>query len=178
MIYKVRVIADLEEDVIRDIAIRSTANLEDLHNTIVNAFDFDGSEMASFYLSDKEWNQGDEIPLDDVSDDADSEVKTMSDYKLADLFKEQNDKLIYVYDFYLMWTFLIELIEITTYNKERDLPKILYSLGNLPQDAPEKEFVGEKIEEGFEEYNDDFDDDLDDDEGGYTENFDDEYNFN
>ena len=102
----------------------------------------------------------------------------MSNYQLADLFKEQNDKLIYVYDFYLMWTFLIELIEITTYNKERDLPKILYSLGNLPQDAPEKEFVGEKIEEGFEEYNDDFDDDLDDDEGGYTENFDDEYNFN
>lgn len=176
MIYKVRVIADLEEDVIRDIAIRSTDNLEDLHNIIINAFGFDGSEMASFYLCDKEWNQGEEIPLDDVSDEADSNVKTMSDYLLSELFNEENDKLIYVYDFYLMWTFLIELVEITTYNKERDLPKILYSLSNLPQDAPDKQFEGEKIEEGFEEFNDDFDEELDDEEG-YTENFDDEYNF-
>jgi len=63
MIYKVRIIADLEEDVARDIAIRSSANLEDLHNTITNAFGFGGTEMASFYKADNEWNQGDEIPL-------------------------------------------------------------------------------------------------------------------
>lgn len=176
MIYKVRVIADLEEDVVRDIAIRNTANLEDLHNIIVNAFGFNGSEMASFYLADKEWNQGEEIPLDDVSDEADSRVKTMSDCQLSDLIKGEKNKLIYVYDFFLMWTFLIELIEITKYKNEQDLPKIIFKIGHLPKKAPDKQFEGKKIEEGFEEFNDDFDDDLDDEEG-YTENFDDEYNF-
>lgn len=57
MIYKFRVILDAEEDVIRDIAIESGDSLEDLHNTITQAFGFAGNEMASFYTSDDEWNQ-------------------------------------------------------------------------------------------------------------------------
>jgi len=164
MIYKVRVIADIEEDVARDIAIRSNANLEDLHNVITNAFGFDGTEMASFYKADNEWNQGEEIPLYNISDEINSDVKSMNDFSISDLMNEQNDKLIYVYDFFLMWTFLIELIEITSYNNEQDLPKVLYSLGNLPSKAPEKQFEGKKIEDGFDLYNDDdIDDNLSED---------------
>lgn len=162
MIYKVRVIADLEEDVARDIAIRSSANLEDLHNTITNAFGFGGSEMASFYKADNEWNQGDEIPLYDISEEPSSDTTTMKDFTLKDLFVEQEDKLIYVYDFFAMWTFLVELIEIKTYNNEQDLPKVLYSLGNLPDEAPEKNFEGKKIEDGFDMYDDDDNSDVDD----------------
>jgi len=160
MIYKVRVIADLEEDVARDIAIRSSANLEDLHNTIINAFGFDGSEMASFYKADNEWNQGDEIPLYDVSEEPTGDKNTMKDFLLADLFTQQEDKLIYVYDFFAMWTFLVELIEITSYSNEQDLPKILYSLGSLPSEAPEKHFEGQKIKEGFDMFDDDDDDEF------------------
>jgi len=162
MIYKVRVIADLEEDVARDIAIRSSANLEDLHNTITNAFGFGGSEMASFYKADNEWNQGDEIPLYDISEEPTSDTTTMKDFALKDLFVEQEDKLIYVYDFFAMWTFLVELIEIKTYNNEQDLPKVLYSLGNLPDEAPEKNFEGKKIEDGFDMYDDDDNSDIND----------------
>jgi len=168
MIYKVRVIADLKEDVARDIAIRSSANLEDLHNTITNAFGFGGSEMASFYKADNEWNQGDEIPLYDISETPSSDATTMKDFALKDLFVEHEDKLIYVYDFFAMWTFLVELIEIKTYNNEQDLPKVLYSLGNLPDEAPEKQFEGKKIEDGFDMY--------DDDDDNYSDN--DDYNLN
>jgi Plasmid pRiA4b ORF-3-like protein len=160
MIYKVRIIADLEEDVARDIAIRSSANLEDLHNTIINAFGFDGSEMASFYKADNEWNQGDEIPLYDISEEPTGDKNTMKDFLLADLFTQQEDKLIYVYDFFAMWTFLVELIEITSYSNEQDLPKVLYSLGSLPSEAPEKQFEGQKIKEGFDLYDDDDDDEF------------------
>ncbi|MFK5891057.1 MAG: hypothetical protein QM486_10040 [Flavobacteriaceae bacterium] len=170
MIYKVRVIADLEEDVARDIAIRSSANLEDLHNTITNAFGFGGSEMASFYKADNEWNQGDEIPLYDISEEPTSDTTTMKDFALKDLFVEQEDKLIYVYDFFAMWTFLVELIEIKTYNNEQDLPKVLYSLGNLPDEAPEKNFEGKKIEDGFDMYDDESNGE------GYSDY--DEYNLN
>ena len=49
MIYKFRAILDAEEDIFRDIAIEKEATLEDLHNALVNAFGFDGTEMASFY---------------------------------------------------------------------------------------------------------------------------------
>ena len=59
------------------IAIEKEATLEDLHNTIVNAFGFDGSEMASFYTCDDEWNQGEEISLFDVSEGG-TDIQLMS----------------------------------------------------------------------------------------------------
>ena len=70
MIYRFRIILDhdSEGDIFRDIEIRETDTLEDLHNSITQAFGFEGSEMASFYLSDDEWNQGEEISLFDMSE--------------------------------------------------------------------------------------------------------------
>jgi len=172
MIYKVRIIADIKEDVARDIAIRSSANLEDLHNIITNTFGFDGTEMASFYKADNEWNQGDEIPLYDISEELSDISKTMKDYNLSDLFEHQEDKLIYVYDFFSMWTFLVELIEIIGYDNEQDLPKVLYSLGNLPSEAPEKHFESDKLEDGFDLYDDDNGDD------DFLQGYDDDININ
>jgi len=68
MIYRFRVILDndTEEDIFRDFEIRESDTLEDLHNVITQCFGFDGTEMASFYLSDDEWNQGEEISLFDM----------------------------------------------------------------------------------------------------------------
>ena len=43
MVYKFRVILDVEEDIFRDIAILDEDTLEDFHNAIVNAFGFDGT---------------------------------------------------------------------------------------------------------------------------------------
>jgi hypothetical protein len=65
MIYRFRVILDndTEEDIFRDLEIRETDSLEDLHNIITQSFGFNGMEMASFYLSDGDWNQGEEIPM-------------------------------------------------------------------------------------------------------------------
>ena len=51
MIYRLIIILDTKEDVIRDIEIKSKNTFEDLHFVIVNAFGFAGNEMASFYLS-------------------------------------------------------------------------------------------------------------------------------
>ena len=49
MIYKFRAILDAEEDIFRDIAIESDNSLEDLHNALINAFGFDGTEVGTFY---------------------------------------------------------------------------------------------------------------------------------
>ena len=80
MIYRFRVVLDndTEEDIFRDIEILETDTMEDLHNTITQSFGFDGMEMASFYVSDDEWNQGEEIAMMDISE-AGNEVKMMSD---------------------------------------------------------------------------------------------------
>lgn len=91
MVYKFRVILDTEEDIFRDVAILEDDTLEDLHNAIVNAFDFDGQEMASFYTCDDKWNQEDEIALFDTGDNP-GEQKIMSDYPLHSILDKENTK--------------------------------------------------------------------------------------
>ncbi len=95
-----------KEDIFRDIAILEDDTLEDLHNAIVNAFGFDGSEIASFYTCDDAWTQEDEIPLFDTGD-VPGEMKTMADYPLSSILDENATKIIYVYDFFNMWTVFV-----------------------------------------------------------------------
>jgi hypothetical protein len=157
MIYKFRVILDAEEDVFRDIAIDEEDTLEDLHNTIVNAFGFDGSEVASFYTCDDQWNQEDEISLFDTGD-VPGQQKIMSDYSLNQLLSKEQTKIIYVYDFINMWTFFVELAAIEEAESGATYPDLLFSHGILPATAPEKDFETED-EDFYSEFNDDLDDD-------------------
>ena len=117
MIYKIRIILDAEEDIFRDIEIEDQNTLEDFHNAITQAFGFEGSEMASFYTCDEEWNQDEEIALFDMSENG-SDIRLMNETTLDDVMTENNPKLIYVYDFFSMWTFFVELADIV--EKEDD----------------------------------------------------------
>jgi len=160
MAYKIRVILDVEEDVFRDIVVNETINLEDLHFFIAKSFGFKGQEMASFYKTNKQWEQGDEIPLFDMSED-DIDV-SMSNCLLSSIFNKVGDKLIYVYDFFSMWTFFIELKEITKTNK-LDIPEITLAFGEAPDEAPEKEFKADNsFEDDFDSYNEDDFENIDD----------------
>ena len=161
MIYKFRAILDAEDDVFRDIAIHKEDTLEDLHNAIVNAFGFDGMEVASFYTCDDTWNQEDEIPMFD-SGDIPGEQKTMADYYLNDVLDLEQTKIIYVYDFINMWTFLVELAAIEEPVIGETYPALLFSHGELPAEAIEKQFEAENQDDYYSEFEDDIDeDDLD-----------------
>ena len=158
MIYRFRIILDhdTKEDIFRDIEIRSTDTLEDLHNSATQAFGFDGSEMASFYMSNDEWDQGEEISLFDLSDGTDT-VRLMNESPLDDSVSEKQTKLIYVYDFLNMWTFFVELAEIVEETEGVDYPNLMFVHGQIPDDAPEKVFEAEKNEFDEDEFDDDFD---------------------
>jgi hypothetical protein len=158
MIYKFRAILDAEEDVFRDIAIRDEDTLEDLHNALVNAFGFDGLEVASFYTCDDQWNQEEEIPMFDTGD-VPGEQKIMSDYALEQLLSEDQTKIIYVYDFINMWTFLVELAAVEEAEIGITYPNLLFSHGELPATAPDKEFEAE-----HEDFYSEFEDDLDEED--------------
>ncbi|NQV77739.1 MAG: hypothetical protein HQ490_05220 [Lutibacter sp.] len=157
MAYRIRIILDVKNDVIRDLIVDNAINLEELHFTITKAFGFKGKEMASFYGTDNNWEQGDEIPLIDMSEDGD--LQEMNTLLVSNVFKKVGDKLIYVYDFMVMWTFFVELAEIIN-TPEEGLPKIALSFGNTPDEAPEKEFKSEKISDEFDSF-DAFDDEND-----------------
>ena len=161
--YKIRIILDTKEDVIRTILTDSNINLETLHTTIAKAFGFKGLEMASFYRSDEEWNQGEEIPLFNMAE-AGEEI-SMQTCILNETLTKENDKLIYVYDFLNMWTFYVDVIEISA-EKRNDLPQTILNVGEIPEIAPEKEFVADKLENEFGDEGDI------DDEFGHFDDFD------
>ena len=162
--YKIRVILDTKEDVIRTLLVDSNINLENLHLTIAKSFGFKGQEMASFYRTDEEWNQGEEIPLFNMEEIG--EGVSMQNCILNNTLTEVSQKLIYVYDFLNMWTFYVEVLEISEEEKS-GLPLIILTVGEVPADAPEKEFVSENFED-MDDIND-----IDDEFGDF-----DEYDYN
>jgi len=165
MAVKYRIILDVKNDVIRDIVMANSSNLEDLHFLIAKAFGFNGQEMASFYKSNLDWDQGEEIPLFDMSEDGvDNSMKT---YSLYDATPTVGDKLIYVYDFMKMWTFFVEVTE-QDEDKASCTKPVTFAFGDAPEQAPEKKFeseivLGDEFDEDIFNNPDNFDniDDLD-----------------
>jgi hypothetical protein len=170
MIYRFRVILDTHDDVFRDIEIEETATLEDFHNVITQSFGFAGQEMASFYTSNEMWEQEEEIALFDMNEEQ-GNIRVMSETFLEDVVSEEETKLIYVYDFLNMWTFLVELAEIAEPESGMTYTNLMFAHGEIPDEAPEKEFIVEGDED------EDFEEDLDLDPEDY-DNLDFDENWN
>tara|TARA_B100000900_G_scaffold109084_1_gene91013 strand:+ start:403 stop:894 length:492 start_codon:yes stop_codon:yes gene_type:complete len=142
MIYRMRSILDAETDVIRDFELEATATLEELHDAISQSFGFAGKEMASFYRSDENWTQGQELPLVDMG----LGEKSLNKRPLNKILSENENRLIYVYDFLNLWTFFVELMETAEKDHLKDYPSLIFSHGEVPETPPNKDFVAQ---EGF-----------------------------
>lgn len=138
MIYRIRIILDVEEDVLRDIEIEATATLEELHLAITQSFGFLGNEMASFYESDASWQQGEELPLESME-----QGPNMRGEPLNTVFTPAQHHLIYVYDFLNLWTFFVELKEVGEALSGMSYPNLIHNQGEVPEEAPEKLFEAE-----------------------------------
>jgi len=156
MIYRMRVILDTETDVIRDFEIEATSTLEELHDAVSQSFGFAGNEMASFYRSDENWIQGEELPLVDMG----VGEETFNEKPLNNILSENENRLIYVYDFLNLWTFFVELMETAEKDHLKGYPSLIFSHGEVPETPPDKDFIAE---EGFEESINE-EDDLEEDE--------------
>ena len=157
MIYRMRVILDTETDVIRDFEIETTATLEELHDAVSQSFGFAGNEMASFYRSDENWAQGEELPLVDMG----VGEKPLNERPLNKILSENENRLIYVYDFLNLWTFFVELMETAEKDHLKGYPSLIFSHGEVPETPPAKNFIAN---EGFDVNEIDEKDDLEEDE--------------
>lgn len=136
-LFKFRVIVDTEQDVFRDIEIETESNFDSLHKAVLDAFDFEQGEMASFYLSDEEWSKGLEISLMDMGG-VDEDSLSMSTTILSDMVMKPGDKILYVYDFMRMWIFYIELVEVKKDKPSTIYPRVALAFGDAPsQDSKE-----------------------------------------
>ena len=155
MIYRIRVILDYKKDVIRDIEIEDNSTFEDLHYTIINYFNLDGKELAAFYISNDNWEQGEEIVLDSFTE---NNQILMSETNLKTIINKNQKKFIYVYDFLKLWTFFVEIFEISEGKKNAVYPKNIFSNGDLPNEAPEKQFVAKENKDSIEDVDLDYND--------------------
>ena len=171
-IYKFRVIVDTEQDVFRDIEIETDATFEQLHEAVLDAFDFESGEMASFYMSNEQWEKGLEIPLMDMAGDA---ALSMKSTKLSDMLSKPSEKVLYVYDFMRMWIFYVELMEVKKDAPSTIYPRVALVYGDAPsQDSKEMEAMFDDGKWEEEEKWDAASGDEDEDEFGFNddENFD------
>lgn len=165
---KFRVLLDSEqqEKVFRDILISDSDNFETFYKAIISAFRFEGDQMASFYISNDEWDKGHEISLMDLSyddDSIDAIPSVMKDAILKDFIEEPDQKIILVYDFLRMWIFLAELVG---YDQETPSePRVLLAMGMAPPEDSKITDLGDDEDFSAELAGEDEDDDEDDDLG-------------
>tara|TARA_X000000368_G_C23035422_1_gene714372 strand:+ start:462 stop:941 length:480 start_codon:yes stop_codon:yes gene_type:complete len=150
----IQVHLEYKKDVIRDIEISSTSNLEALHYAIITAFELEKNELASFYMTNEDFELLQEIPLLSI-DEEENPMLGMKEVIISSILTKQGAQLLYVYDFMKMWRFLITLTE----QKEETSsePKCIKSVGDMPEDAPEITFEAKKefdpFEDAFDESN-------------------------
>ena len=163
--YRIRVVLDTEEDVIRDIVLSPEQNLSTLHHNIVKAFNLEEGEMASFFASNDNWEQGEEISLVDFGALSGSSARLMEKTSVRELLGKEESKMIYVYDLLNLWTFFVELIQID--EEKTDNIQIIKIVGERPEKAPSKSMESINLEE-------DMDDELgpDDDFSSEEDHFD------
>ena len=173
--YKLRIVADTEDDIFIDISISSKSSFLELHNSIIEGFKLGGGEMASFYKSNQNWDKGEEVTLMDMSfsDDENNKPMCMENTELNHILNKDEPKSLYLYDFLNMNIFYIDLVE--TLETQQDLkPKILNKFGNYELKKGEEEnsnfqtkpSFSSEIDDILNEYNeDDFEsfDELDED---------------
>lgn len=164
-IHKLRIILDTEEDIFRDVEIAANDSLLHLHEAILSAFDIPQGEMASFYRTNDQWDQGEEIPI--MSMEMEDHASHMEKTEISSLLNKSGDRLLYVYDFLNLWTFFVEFITSFPAQEGVDYPIVSLSYGKTPDSAPGKDFGGESKGGGLfggafgneEDEDDDFDPD-------------------
>ena len=173
--YKFKLIIEnsTEEEISREIQINKEDTFEELYLAVMYAFEFNGDQMASFYVLDENKERGDEITLMDMG----TKAKLMPDVFLNELVEKGNKNFTLVYDFLQMWTFDISCIG--EVKKATDIAVITKKVGEAPNEqdkeinvdnldnfdlgeeapaAPKEKTKQDEIDDIMNEYSDDVSD--------------------
>jgi hypothetical protein len=155
MKYTIRIYLESKNDVTREIEISAENNLLDLHKIITQSCNLNDKELASFHLTNDEFELLKEIPLIPIEENT---KESMEQILIKELLINKDDRLIYIYDYMKMWRFLVELKQVSTL--KITIPKCILKSGEMPKQAPDIIFDIENQDEdkfseddSFNEYN-------------------------
>ncbi len=167
---KIRVVADTEEDIFIDLTANKNNNLLSIHNLLVKTFELDSSEIASFYLSNDNWDKGDEITLFNMTTEEDENMQmSMENISLESLIYKKISKLLYLHDFLNMNIFYVELLNEVQIDSNEELqithqlgkytPKKFTDESDFEERDPVKDILDEYDEDNFGDF-EELDEDL------------------
>lgn len=125
-----RIIADTQETVIRELRVKGSTTLLNLQQLTLPLFDLSEGEMGSFFYSTLDWDQGQEVPMFAMED----AMPSMENTTVEEFFKSTSHGL-YVYNFLDMNIFYVEK---TKTEEEEGFENfvLISSVGELPSREP------------------------------------------
>jgi len=112
MVYRFLILSDEADLFLREIKIDSEASFLDLHNAIIKSVGYANDQMSSFFICDDDWSRKTEITLVDMGSSYEEDSFTMEDTRLEELVEEEQQHLLFVFDYMTERTFFLELREI------------------------------------------------------------------
>lgn len=173
--YRFRLLAEDQDDFLRDIDVLAGQTFEDFHKSLISMFDLKNDELASFYICDHKWRRLKELTLLDMQQDTDFEdedddekkekknklpVFVMNQSKVKDVIDDPHQRLIYEYDFLNPVVFYIELIKILAADKAQSYPVCVRSNGEFVRAQQKRKFTLEDLGEDLLTTEDDLLDDM------------------
>jgi hypothetical protein len=168
MVYRFLILSDETANFKREIQISSEATFLDLHHAILDAVKYTPDEITSFFICDDDWSKRAEITLVDMGASSDADIYLMETTALEDLLTDEQQRLLYIFDYMTDRAFFMELSEIIT-GKTLEKPLCSLAIGQPPVQKMSFEEMDKKIEHidlgddfyGDSDFNDDELDSLD-----------------
>jgi hypothetical protein len=132
MIYLFRIISDEDQEFYRDLVIDGSDTFLDFHRVLQQDLRYDPSLLASFFITNENWEKKQEITLIDMMDDPEVPAVTMEQVTLDEYVTEEAQRMIYVFDFFSERAFFIELLEQSDLVSPRETPFIGDARGEPP----------------------------------------------
>lgn len=132
MIFLFRIISDENPDFYRDLVTEGSDTFLDFHNVLQKDLGYDPTQLASFFITNKQWEKEQEITLIDMMQEPGLSSHTMEQVTLEEHIRELNQRMIYLFDFFSDRAFFIELIEMSEELSPRETPFIGHRQGDPP----------------------------------------------
>lgn len=160
MIYLFRIVSDEDPNFYRDVVAEGSDTFLELHQVLQNNLGYDAYQLASFFITNENWEKQQEITLIDMMQDPALGTPTMDRVSLDEYLTELQQRMIYVFDFFAERAFYVELIEMADEISSKETPFIGQAGGDPP---PQLAFdFGTDDPESFEDETDPGDEDQED----------------
>ena len=154
-------VSDENQDFLRDVITSGTDTFLDFHQCIQENLNYDPSQLASFFITNENWEKQKEITLIDMVEDTAFDTETMDRAVIGETVSEVNDRMIYVFDFFSERAFFIELIEKSDQKTGKKTPFVAHAQGQAPEQLT-MDMLGDTEETGMDQEFDEKDEDRDD----------------